>query len=406
MGMNAETTVIEKRQQPSKLFVLSTVLPFLVTFMANGILILLLSDITATFFGSVGPSTIGLAGQLSTYNSLAEAVAALLIGFLAIKFRHKPLFLAGILCITISAIGNFLAPTFEVMMGFFILEGIGSVIITVVGLSLIGDFVPAKDKSKAVSYTQASFYLSAILGPPIVGVLTTMGGWRYAFLFYAIPIAIIALVIAQVGIPKKLPVEKVQLKFDYIGAFKSVLLNRSAILCLLAQLLLLGSVVGMYVMVLLRNYGITTIQSSIILMLAGGTIGLGGLFAGRIIDKIGKKQTAIMFFILDAIFLFLVFQTTDLLTGVILNTIHTFFIGGGLASLSILSLDQIPEARSTMMSMTSLFGKLGNTIAGSIASFALITFGSYPIMGIAFAVMASTTAVILLFTKNPKPVTT
>jgi predicted MFS family arabinose efflux permease len=232
-----------------------------------------------------------------------------------------------------------------------------------------------------------------------------MGGWRYAFLFYAIPIAIISLLIAQVGIPKKLPVEKVQLKFDYIGAFKSVLLNRSAIFCLLAQLLLLGSVVGIYVMVLLRTYGITTIQSSIILMLAGGTIGLGGLFAGRIIDKIGKKQTAIMFFILDAICLFLVFQTTDLLTGVILNTIHTFFIGGGLASLNILSLDQIPEARSTMMSMTSLFGKLGNTIAGSIASFALITFGSYPIMGIAFAVMAFTTAVILLFTKNPKPVT-
>ncbi len=400
--MNAETTVQEEKQQPSRLFVLSVVLPFLVTFMANGILILLLSDITVTFFGSVSLNTLGIAGQLITYNSLAEAVAAILIGFLAIKFRHKPLFVAGIICIAISAVGNFLAPTFEVMLAFFALEGIGSVIITVVGLSLIGDFVPAKNKSKAVSYTQASFYLSAIIGPPIVGILTTMGGWRYAFLFYAIPIAIIALIIAQVGIPKKLPVEKAALKVDYVAAFKSVMLNRSAVFCLLGQLLLLGSVVGMYVMTLFRNYGVTTMQSSIILMLSGGTIGLGGLFAGQIIDRIGKKQTAIMFFFLDAVALFIVFQTTDLMTGIIVNTIHTFLIGGGLASLSCLSLDQIPEARSTMMSMTSMFGKLGNTVAGGIASFVLIAFGSYPTMGIAFAIMAFTTAVILMFAKNPK----
>ncbi|XHH09738.1 MAG: MFS transporter [Candidatus Bathyarchaeia archaeon] len=401
--MHAETAVVEKKKS-SKLFVLSVVFPFLATFMANGILILLLKDITVTFFGSATPSTLGLAGQLSMYNSLAEAVAALFIGFLAIRFRHKPLFIVGVLCIAIAAAGNFLAPSFNVMVAFFALEGIGSVIITVVGLSLIGDFVPAKNKSKAVSYTLFSFYLSSIIGPPLVGLLTSMAGWRYAFLLYALPIAIIALVIAQVGIPKKLPMEKVSaLKVDFVASFKSVLLNRSAVFCLLAQLLLLGSVVGMYVMTFYQlNFGIDTTQGVLILMASGGTIGLGGLFAGRIIDRFGKKRTTITFFLLDAIALFAIFQTTDLWSGLIANTIHVFFIGGGLASLNCLSLDQIPEARSTMMSMTSVFGKLGNTIAASIASFLLLTFSSFTIMGVAFTLMAFITAITLLFTKEPK----
>jgi predicted MFS family arabinose efflux permease len=405
--MHTETTVTEKKQQPGKLFIPSVVLPFLATFMENGILILLLSSITVTFFGAANPSTIGLAGQLSTVNSLAEAVVAFLIGFLAIKFKHKTLFLAGITCIAVSAVGNFFAPSFTVMAAFFALEGAGSVIVTVVGLSLIGDVVSAKNKSKAVSYTQFSFYLSSVIGPPIVGFLTSLGGWRWSFLFYAVPIAVVSLIIAQIGIPKN-PINQKEssLKIDYVAAFKSVLTNRSAVFCLLGQLLLLGSVVGMYVMaVWQQNYGLTLAQSSAILMLSGGTIGLGGLFAGRIIDRIGKKKAAIIFFSLDAILLVTVFQTTDLWSGIIINTLHTFVIGAAFASLSCLSLDQIPQSRSTMMAMTSLFSKLGNTVAAALASFLLLTLGSYNIMGIAFGLMALTTAATLLFTKEPKQVT-
>jgi predicted MFS family arabinose efflux permease len=289
--MRTEISVLEEKQ-PGKLFVPSVVLPFLATFMENGILILLLSSITITFFGAANPSTIGLAGQLSTVNSLAEAIVAFLIGILAIKFKHKTLFLVGITCIALSAIGNFFAPSFTVMAAFFALEGAGSVIVTVVGLTLIGDFIPAKNKSKAVSYTQFSFYLSSIIGPPIVGFLTGLGGWRWAFLFYAVPIAIVSLMVAHVGIPKKLTNEKNDsLKINYVAAFKAVLTNRSAVFCLLAQLLLLGSVVGMYVIALWQqNYGITIAQSSALLMVSGAAIGLGGLFAGRIINKFGRNR--------------------------------------------------------------------------------------------------------------------
>jgi len=400
--MHAETAILEERKT-GKLFVPSVVFPFLATFMSNGILILLLTDITATFFGAATPATLGLAGQLSTFNSLAEAVCAFFLGFLAIRFRHKPLFLVGVLCIAVSALGNFLAPTFIVMQAFFALEGVGSVIITVVGLSLIGDVMPAKNKSKAVSYTLVSFYLSAIIGPPIVGFLTSMGGWRYAFLFYAIPIALIALVIAYVGIPNKPPTKKSSLKIDYVAALKAVMLNRSAVFCLLSQLLLVGSVVGMYVLTLFQyKYGISISESVIILMASAATIALGGVFSGRIIDRFGKKRTTITFFALDAVFLTAVFQTTDLWSGIIMNTIHTFLIGGGLSSLNCLSLDQIPQSRSTMMSMTSLFGKMGNTIAAALAGFVLFTFASYTIMGFTFGAMVLVTTLTLLFTKEPK----
>ena len=59
-----------------------------------------------------------------------------------------------------------------------------------------------------------------------------------------------------------------------------------------------------------------------------------------------------------------------------------------------------------MMSLTSLFGKLGNTVAAATASFLLLAFGSYTIMGFVFGAMALVTTITLMFTKEPKAATT
>jgi MFS family permease len=93
--MTDEAPVVDKAF-PGRLFIPSIVLPAFASFISNGILILLLSNIALTFFGSSSPASVGVAGQISTVNSAAEAVFAFLMGFLAVRFRHKPLFLVGI----------------------------------------------------------------------------------------------------------------------------------------------------------------------------------------------------------------------------------------------------------------------------------------------------------------------
>lgn len=397
--MDNETTVAEKKGL-SRLFIPSVVLPYFTTFMANGIIMLILFDITAEFFGSATPSTLGIVGQLSTFNSAAEAVFSLLMGFLAIRFRHRPLFLTGVLLIAISSIGNFLAPSFLIMQIFFIIEGIGSVLISITGLSLLGDFLPAEKRHKAVSYTLAATFLSVTVGSPIVGFITSLSGWRFSFLLYSFPIAIIGLVIAYFGIPKSN--KKIVTKQDYIENFKKVLLNKSALACLISQLMFLGSVVGMYVIAFYQyQFQMQTSVSSIILVACALLIVSGSVVAGRIVTRFGIKRTTILCFILDGITLAATFQMTDLWAALILNFIHVFFFGIAVTSFNCLALDQIPQSRSTMMSMTSLFGKIGNTTAAAISGFVLFAFSSFPISGLVFGVMTFTIVAILLFTKEP-----
>src|SRR5690606_2563693 len=154
---------------------------------------------------------------------------------------------------------------------------------------------------------------------------------------------------------------KIVTKQDYIENFKKVLLNKSALACLISQLMFLGSVVGMYVIAFYQyQFQMQTSVSSIILVACALLIVIGSVVAGRIVTRFGIKRTTILCFILDGITLAATFQMTDLWAALILNFIHVFFFGIAVTSFNCLALDQIPQSRSTMMSMTSLFGKIGN----------------------------------------------
>jgi predicted MFS family arabinose efflux permease len=73
----------------------------------SNLLQLFLVDIGNTFNVSVG-----VASQLATVNHAGEFISALAMGVLAVRFRYKPLILAGMLLVLFSAIGGFLAPDF------------------------------------------------------------------------------------------------------------------------------------------------------------------------------------------------------------------------------------------------------------------------------------------------------
>lgn len=399
--MSLETAAPEKKRF-SRLFIPAVVLPYFTTFMANSIIMLILVNITSEFFGSATPSTLGIVGQLSTFNSAAEAIFSVLMGFLAVRFRHKPLFLTGVLLIAASALGNALAPTFEVIQISFILEGIGSVLVGITGLTLLGNILPSKSKHKAISYTVAASFLSVTIGSPIVGFITSTAGWRYSFLLYSLPIAIICLIIAYFGIPKKLNDPQSITKESYIRNFKQVLLNKSALACILSQLLFLGSVVGMYVIAFYQfQFQLTTSLASIILVVCALIITIGSLVAGPLVNRFGLKRITILSFILDGITLTAVFQSPNLLSALIFNFVHVFFFGIAMCSFNILAVDQIPQSRATMVSMTSLFGRIGNTTAAAVSGFVLFTFGSFSIAGFVFGAMTFGIAAILCLAKEP-----
>ena len=401
--MSNEAPVVDKAS-PGRLFIPSIVLPAFAAFMSNGILILLLSDIALTFFFSSSPASVGVAGQIGTVNSAAEAVFAVLMGFLAVRFRHKPLFLVGILLVAVSAVGNFLAPTFIVMQVFFAVEGIGSVIVAITGLALIGDMLPSDKKAKVVSYALSAVFFGGIVGAPIIGLVTSFGGWRYSFLLYALPVSVVCLVMAFFGIPSVPRKQQVATrKENYIGSFKQVLLNKSAFSCLVSQLLSVTQIVGIYAVAFFQGQFLVPISSAVYIVMGSASFMIvGSLVAGRSVNRFGRKRMTIVGSTLDGVFLIGVFLVPNLWAALAFNFVHVLFGAMAISAFNCLALDQVPQSRGTMMSLTSVFGKIGNTIAAAVGGLVLVLFSSFQLLGLVFGAMTIGTAAILSFlTKDP-----
>src|SRR5512137_2024053 len=102
-----------------KLFVPALVLASFAVGLSNPMLSMLSTDIANTFFANASPASLGLVAQIGTVNSAAEVAFALLMGFLAVRFRSKPLLLLGAVLLFLSALGSFFAPNLPSLQFFY-----------------------------------------------------------------------------------------------------------------------------------------------------------------------------------------------------------------------------------------------------------------------------------------------
>ena len=193
MSIENQQEQATKQAIPKKWFLATLAIAMFSTGLANSILALFATDMAKTFFGS--GVTVGVASvtQLSTINMAAEVVGAIALSILVIKFRHKRLLVAGTIFIVVSAVGSYLAPNLLTLQLCFALEGVGSVVISVIAMSLIADSLPTDQRARVISYLFSVGSAVTLAMIPAVGLITEMGGWRLGFATLALPISIIGL---------------------------------------------------------------------------------------------------------------------------------------------------------------------------------------------------------------------
>jgi len=376
--------------------------------MGSSTLTLLTREIGATFFGADNQATVGITSQLSTIGFAAAVVAGVATSILAIRFGHKSLLMSGILLQVISATGAFLAPTFVWLLAFFALEGVGSVLSGIAFITLIGDFVPQQRKAKAVSYVAAVSYLAFFVGARVVPVVADLGTWRYSYLLLALPFAVAALAVSFFGIPSVSHEHKPEVsRKEYVRSFKHIFLNKSATACLVASLFFSGAI-GLFAINFLRQQFWSDLSlpqqvqyASYVAMVSTLLFAAGSLAAGRLTNRFGAKTLTLVGTLGDGIFILLLFLAPNLWLAIAFNWLHVWFATTALTALACLALDQVPEARGTMMSLKSVFGNIGNTIAPAIGG-ALLIWSSYQALGFMLGAMSIVAfAIVLLVSKEP-----
>jgi NTE family protein len=184
---------LSRRRQPSSMSVL-LVAAFgaFLAFLDSTIVNIAFPDIQRSF-SSYGFSS--LSWVLNAYNIVFAAflVAA---GRLADVVGRKRTFIFGLVMFTVASLLCAIAGTFEQLVAFRVLQGIGSAVLVPASLALVVERFDASRRAHAVGLWGAAAAIAAALGPPVGGVLVQASSWRSVFVVN-IPLGIVAVIAAR-----------------------------------------------------------------------------------------------------------------------------------------------------------------------------------------------------------------
>jgi len=390
--MNEKSVSLEQKRSPGKLVLPSLVLSNFATSPSAVIIGLLLVDIGSTFSVPVG-----VAGQIRTVGMVLGVVVALFMGILSVRFKHRSLLMMGLLFTIISALGCGYATIFGIMLVSYSMSGLGSAMSSPMAYTLVGEHLPQEKRPSAIGWIVAGMAISHVVGAPVTGFIAGFGGWRMAFLGYALPVSLLASLLAAKGLPSISSGHQSGMSVrDYFGAFKGVFSSRSANGCLAGTAL--SGAAWMAILV----YGASFFRQQF--LMATGLVSVlsigtalcytsGSLVAGRLVRRFGRKLLTVLAVLLTGIFAASYTNVTNSWLSVALVMLGCLFSGLRFAATTGLTLEQVPRFRGTMMSVNHAAVALGEALGTGIGGLALLLF-NYEGMAISLGAMGIAAAII------------
>jgi DHA1 family inner membrane transport protein len=395
----------EEKSSAGRLFVPSLAVAFFSTWIIESLTGVFLVDVASEFFGSSNPVAIATTGQLVTISSVVSIVFALLLGILSVRYDHKRLLLIGSFSVTLGILGCFLAPEFLFMQFFFPIEGIGTVVISAMAFTLVGEFLIVSKRPKAIGWVLAGNSLAGIISSLVISLFfSATGGWRSYLLLFALPISTVSLAAAYFFVPSAPKKLKIDGKKAYLTSFKQTLLKKSAAACLIGvtfrQAAFAWGVVY-FSSFLIKQFDLSIASVALVGLVVGALFVLANIVGGHLAHRVGRKRLLVATLAISSPLLMLVAFVPNLWFVLILSWIGGFIFAMNFPAGISLILEQAPESRGTMMSMSTIFVTFGIGLGTALGGVALIVSGWVGLI-LTFATMQLISAAVFFFlTKDP-----
>ena len=394
----------DEQLSAGKLFVPSLTVVYFSLFIVDTISINFLLDVALTFFGSQEPLYIALTSQLQTVSGIVASVFALFLAIASVKFSYKNLLLIGMLFIPIGTLGCSFAPDFISLQFFFVLEAIGSVIVTTMAIALVGKILPLNKRPHAIGWIISGSAIAGILGAFIINFFFSTGNWRSFLQWYGFPISLISLVAAYFGIPseKKKHVDTIGTR-EYFRTFKQVVLNKSAATCLIGSFIRMVSIVwGLYLTTFLRVQFGLDLGSAVLLtgLPMAIIITVGQIVGGYLTNCFGRKKLSVVALLIHGATLPLIAILPDLWLALIIGYSGTLIGAMAMPAVTNLILEQTPNSRGTILSINSILQIIGGAVGTALAGVILVLL-NYIGVFLVFGGLIILAAIFFFFTKDP-----
>jgi EmrB/QacA subfamily drug resistance transporter len=115
----------------------------------------------------------------------------------------KGLYTTGLVLFTAGSLLCGLSPNVYWLIGFRALQGLGATMLQALGMAIITEVFPAKERGRALGLVSTIVSVGIAIGPPVGGLLIGLTGWRSIFLVN-VPIGFITFFVATRFIPASL----------------------------------------------------------------------------------------------------------------------------------------------------------------------------------------------------------
>lgn len=388
-----------------RLFVPSLTLANFSLFIVDLIAGVFLLGVTATFFGSTDPVFVAITSQLATVASLVSAIFAVLLGVLSVKFNHKKLLVLGASCIPLGALGCSFAPNFIFLQVFFAIEGIGTTVVMVMTMTLVGEMLALKKRPKATGWIMTGPSFASMAGTLVISLFfADVGSWRSYLLWFALPVSLMALVAAFFGVPSSSKRQRETVGREaFLSSFRQVFLNKSAAACLIGNMFTAASVVWLlfFVAFFMTRFGLSLATGALILFGMAPTGILGLIVGGYLVNKGGRKKLWLITSTISGVTLPLLAFVPELWIVLMVVYLREFVGAIGRPAVTNLTFEQVPESRGTLLSFNNFLVWVGGSIGGAVGGVALAFF-DYTGVILAFAAMLLIAVAIFSFlVKDP-----
>ncbi len=112
-------------------------------------------------------------------------------GKLGDRYGRRTLMLIGLAAFAVFSVGAGLAPSLPVLIAMRVLQGLSGALVFPNATGLIRELIPEQRRARAYGLFGGVIGVSAALGPPIGGGLTSLLGWRWIF-FVNVPVTLVA----------------------------------------------------------------------------------------------------------------------------------------------------------------------------------------------------------------------
>lgn len=173
------------------------------------------------------------------------------VGRLADAFGKRRLFLAGFAVFALGSLLCGFADGAAALIALRGLQGVGSAVLTALGLAIVTDVFPAGERGRALGVNGAVLSAGIVVGPTVGGLLIDALSWRWVF-WMGVPVGLAGLLLAWWVVPRG--IRQRERGFDLLGAADLVV-----VLTALSLALTLGQRRGFLDGSVLALFGVTAL---------------------------------------------------------------------------------------------------------------------------------------------------